>query len=89
MAGCKIITYDLLKVGQNYDGLINQIKKLGTWAKVCESCFVLKTNLSSSEVRDALKAQIDSNDRLFIASLTGEAAWLNVICDSNWLKQNL
>lgn len=89
MAGCKLITYDLRKVGQNYDGLIQKIKSFITVAKLCESAWIVKTALSSVQVRDALKPQIDSNDRLFVASLTGEAAWFNTICDSNWLTENL
>lgn len=32
---------------------------------------------------------MDSNDRLFVATLTGEAAWYNVICDSDFLKKHL
>jgi len=89
MAGCKLITYDLRKAGQNYEGVIEKIKSFGTWAKVCESTWIVKTALSSVQVRDALKPQIDANDRLFVATLTGESAWFNTICDSNWLTQNL
>lgn len=32
---------------------------------------------------------IDSNDKLFIAKLTGESAWVNLSSEiSNWLKEN-
>ncbi len=89
MAGCKLITYDLRKAGQNYDGLIQKIKSFGTVAKVCESAWIVKTVMSTVQVRDALFPQIDSNDRLFVASLTGEAAWRNAICGDQWLKENL
>jgi len=89
MAGCKLVTYDLLKVGQNYDGLIQKIKSFGTVAKVCESAWVIKTNLTSMQVASALLGQIDSNDRLFVTSLTVDTAWLNVICGDKWLKDNL
>ena len=89
MAGCKLITYDLRKAGQNYDGLIQKIKDLGMWAKVCESVWIVKTIMSSVKVRDALLSQIDSNDRLFVTSLTGETAWYNAICGDKWLKENL
>jgi len=89
MAGCKLITYDLRKAGQNYDGLIKKIKDLGMWAKVCESAWIVKTIMSSVQVRDALLPQIDSNDRLFVVTLTSESAWRNVICGDQWLKENL
>ena len=86
---CKLITYDLRKAGQNYDGLIQKIKNLGVWGKVCESVWVVKTTLSAIQVRDALLSQIDSNDRLFVASLIGETAWINSICGDQWLKEKL
>jgi hypothetical protein len=89
MAGCKLITYDLLKAGQNYDGLIQKIKDLGMWAKVCESAWVVKTSLTSLQVASTLLGQIDSNDRLFVTSLTVDSAWRNVICGDKWLKDNL
>ena len=41
------------------------------------------------QVRDKLLAHMDGNDRIFIATLTGAAAWNNVLCDSEYLKENL
>ncbi|PWZ93900.1 CRISPR-associated protein Cas2, partial [Staphylococcus pseudintermedius] len=44
---------------------------------------------SAKEIRDELKLFVDNDDSLFVAKLTGEAAWSNVICDSKHLKDYL
>jgi hypothetical protein len=83
-----IVTYDLRKPGQNYDALIAAIKKY-TWAKVTESSWFIKTSDSASVVRDNLTRHIDSGDRLMVAALTGEAAWLNCIASGDDIKKLL
>ena len=85
----KIIEYDLRAPGRNYNDLYKAIKAYGTWAHITESTWFIKTADSCSTVRDNLLAYLDGNDRLFVAELTGNAAWKNVICDSGFLKQNL
>lgn len=89
MANSKIITYDLCSPGRNYNDLYEKIKSYGTWAHICESTWIISTTDSCPDIRDNLKSVIDSNDRLFVAALTGGAAWSNVLCESNWLKENL
>jgi len=85
----KIVTYDLCAPNRDYTDLINAIKSYPGWARICESSWLIVSDRSCVAIRDHLKSYIDSNDRIFVASLTGEAAWYNVICDPNYLKQNL
>lgn len=85
----KIITYDLCSPGRNYDDLYKAIKAYGTWAHLTESTWFVKTDASCTQIRDTLLSCIDSNDRLFIGELTGTAAWHNVICKNEFLKENL
>ena len=89
MAGSKLITYDLRQPGRDYTTLINAIKQYTTWGYICESTWLIRTPDTCIQVRDNLKQYMDSNDRLFVAELTGVAAWINVICDNDWLKQNI
>lgn len=84
-----IIEYDLCSPGRNYDELYKEIKSYGVWAHITESTWFIKTNDSCVQVRDKLSAHMDTNDRLFVAGLTGVAAWRNVLCDSEYLKKNL
>lgn len=85
-----LIGYDLNKTGQDYETLIEQIKKLGTWWHYLDSMWIIKSDLTAVQIRDNLKSYIDSNDELLVAKLSGEAAWtgFNDEC-SNWLKNNL
>lgn len=84
-----IIEYDLRTPGRNYDELYKAIKAYGVWAHITESTWFIKTSESCVQVRDKLLAQMDSNDRIFVAALTGAAAWSNVRCNSEYLKENL
>lgn len=84
-----IIEYDLRSSGRNYDELYKTIKSYSTWAHVTESTWFIKTSESCVQVRDKLLAHMDSNDRIFVAVLTGVAAWRNVLCNSEYLKKNL
>ncbi len=85
----KLITYDLCTPGKDYSGLISAIKSYPLWCKVTESCWIISTPKTCVQVRDHLNLYIDVNDRLFVASLTGEAAWVNVQCTDDGLKKIL
>lgn len=89
MSNSKIITYDLRNSNKNYNDLYEKIKSYGTCARICESVWFISTTDSCVTVRDNLKSVLDSDDRIFVAELTGAAAWYNILCDSNYLKQNL
>ncbi len=85
----KIIEYDLRQPGRDYDALYEAIKSYGTWARITESTWFIKTDATCVQVRDKLLSVMDTNDRLFVGELGGVAAWHNTICDSEFLKKNL
>jgi hypothetical protein len=83
-----IISYDLRKQ-RNYSDLIDAIKSLGPWAHVLESIWAVKTGLSFTEIRDFLNNYLDSDDRLIVFKSGSSAAWKNVLCNNQWLIDNL
>lgn len=89
MANSKIITYDLCKSGTNYNGLYDYLKSFPEWARITESTWFVSSPKSCETIRDEIMRIVDSNDRIFVAELTGVAAWYHVICDSNYLKEHL
>lgn len=84
------ISYDLNNPGQNYDDLIEAIKKYGTYCKVNKSDWIIVSNDEAKTIRDNLNKYLDSNDRLFVGKLSGVGAWFGYQkSTSDWLKNNL
>lgn len=73
-----LITYDLMSPGQNYNQLISWLKANGA-VQVQLSAWVIKRPTTAAAIRDALQAYADSNDRIFVAAMTGECAWFNAM----------
>jgi hypothetical protein len=44
---------------------------------------------NTAAIRDDLSEYIDANDGLFVAKLTGDAAWQKVNCSNQALKDKL
>lgn len=82
------ITYDLHRPGQDYARLFEALKSYGTYYHYMDSAWLVSTTSSAKQVRDHLKKHIDGNDTLFVARLTGEAAWAGPL-DDKWLKDVL
>lgn len=89
MANSKIITYDLNKSGKNYDDLYAYIKSFTQWAHINDSVWFVSSSKSCETIRNDLRRILDSNDSIFVASLTGEAAWLNILANNEYLKLHL
>ncbi|GAA0613245.1 CRISPR-associated protein Cas2 [Paenochrobactrum glaciei] len=77
-----IVSYDLRKHGRDYQALYSRLEE---WKaiRILESVWLIKWNTTASKIRDDLKEKIDSNDALFVAKLTGEAAWQGKLLSSN------
>lgn len=87
-----MIGYDLNKPVQNYNDLIDAIKKVGTnWWHCLDSTWIVKTDKTAAQIRDELTPHIDhQNDELLVARLSGEGAWIGFDSKcSTWLKDNL
>lgn len=84
-----IITYDLRAPGRNYEAVYSKLKSYGIWARITESTWAVVTDQSAVQVRDALIALTDPNDRIFVIKSGVEAAWRNARCKSEWLKNRL
>ena len=59
------------------------------WAQVTDAAWIVKTEETPEELRDAVLGALDADDRVFVAELDGAAAWHNVICPGMWLKEHL
>lgn len=85
-----LVTYDLNKPGQNYEGLFASIQKLGPCIRPLKSAWVVKTTLTIAQIKDALLVQMDGTDGLIIIPIVKlgiggqlpQAAW-------DWINQRL
>lgn len=88
MSNNLFVSYDLMQKGQNYEAVIAEIKKLGSWAKVNYSLWYVNSQLSASEAAKRVWAVMDSNDKLIVIdSINNNAAWHNLTEEvSNHIK---
>lgn len=85
-----MINYDLITPGKNYDKLYDALKSFGTWAHVLESCWVIKSSSTATDVRNYLAKYLDNNDKLLVTKSSNVGAWKGLKDNQNqWLKNNL
>ena len=85
-----IISYDLSNPGQKYEELLKRIKSYPKWARLGGSAYIIITPQTHVQIRDNLKTNLDSNDKLFVGVVTAPAAWVNLGDEvSQWINNNL
>lgn len=71
-----LVGYDLNAPNKDYGPLIDAIKALGAWWHHLDSTWLVVCSSSAADVRDMLKAYIDSDDELLVIDVTGRGrAW--------------
>ncbi|MBI1450407.1 hypothetical protein IL972_00445 [Acinetobacter sp. FL51] len=86
-----LVSYDLIQ-DKNYEILIDAIKSIANgYCKPLKSAWIIGNSGTSSEVRDYLLGYIDSDDKLLVTKLSGEAAWTISIGNENaqWILNHL
>lgn len=90
---CYIITYDIKNIIMNnksYKNLHDAIMSFPNRAHINESTWAVKgTNLSAVFIRNQLVKFLPFWSSLFVIKSWYEAARKNVLCDNQWLKNNL
>ena len=79
-----MISYDLIKLGKDYQVLYDELERLGAERVLLSQWAVNRTKTSCGGLRDYLRKFIDSNDRLLVTEL-GEWAACNALTDLNAL----
>ncbi len=68
------ISYDLNSPGQDYATIIEEIKSLGSWAKVQKSLWYVQSTLTATQAKDRLTPHIDTNDSLIVIDASNNVA---------------
>lgn len=84
----RLITYDLNRTGQNYDGFMKVIKNY-TWARLSESSYAVDTSDTPEMIYKKLEPYVDSND--YVVVITLEANWWAYHTQEilDWLREHL
>jgi len=87
-----LISYDLIGGEPRiaYQKLREAIISSSYWAKPLESLYVIKSDLSATEIASRLKLSMHVSDRLLVIEVGKEWASLNLSIEVvNWLRNNL
>ena len=73
---CYLIACELNCPGRDYIDLTDAIERLDErWHQCLEAMWLVVTDKTAVEIRDHLKPYLDRNDQVFVAQLSGDAAW--------------
>lgn len=84
-----LVTYDLNKPGQNHSKVLEYIKGFAAWARLSESCYAIKTDLSPGDVCGAIRKLMDNNDHVYIITLSRPYSGFGPKEVNEWLESNL
>jgi hypothetical protein len=82
------ISYDLMVPGQSYAKLTGAIQALGPYSHILGSTWLVQSNASAAQIRDALLPCLDANDRIIVTKIND---WATKGIDQNtvnWLHRN-
>lgn len=83
------VSYDLRKAGQDYSGLIAELKNSPNWWHFLGSTWLIATHESANQLWDRIAPHFDGNDRALIIRVTAESqGWLPT--DAwDWISENV
>lgn len=87
-----LIAYDIHPAtGPAYDNLVQAIQSMGAWWHHLETVWIVRSERTPEEIRDALKAYVGTDDQLLVLDITGDrAGWAGVSdTGSRWLEDNV
>ena len=83
-----LVTYDLNKVGQNYNGFYGVLNQY-PHVKLSESSYAVQTAESPITVYNKLTPFMDKNDHVYVVTLSQPYYGYGPQTVNNWLSQRL
>ena len=82
----KLVTYDLATPNGDYTSLHTKLQTYPHWVKVTQSCWLIKSSDPSSKICSDLESVLNNDDRLFVAEIAEDVAWVLPHMDTIALK---
>lgn len=84
-----IVTYDLMKQGQNYDCIIKMLDAYPRRFHMQQSVWIVVTDQTCVQLQASLATCLDQNDKLFVGQISA-AAWKSMGTEiDGWLVANI
>lgn len=80
-----IVTLSLFE-GQSMSLCQEQLNRVGDTALLTEECFLMRSNLKATDIRDYIKDHINPS-RIFVTKVSHGAAWANVMVPNSLIKE--
>jgi hypothetical protein len=89
--GLLLVGYDLTRPDQDDRALAERLRSFGWWWHGLGSTWIVRTDLTTVQLRDDLRSYVDPADKLLVLDVTGDAgAWSGMSkSESNWLLEQL
>lgn len=84
-----IVSYELKQPREHYVDLILALKSYERSAQILESTWAVVSDKTAAEIRDELWDLLDPDDGIFVLESAREAAWQDVRCENQWLRDYL
>lgn len=85
-----IVSYDLLKQGQDYAGVDKVLDSYPTHWKMLTTTWIIVTPDTPQQIFDKVNVHLDANDRLFISTVVAPAIWKGFNDQGTaWLQKQL
>ncbi len=87
---CVVVVLELGSGPRNAERIHSEIKAFGNWWHCIGGVWVIRTLSTAKAIREKLRQRLESDDRLLVLELSGEATWSGFSGESAaWLKDNL
>ena len=84
-----LVSYDLRKPNQNYEGLFEELKRSPAWWHYLDSTWLISTSESAAQIYHRLAIYINPPDNILIIQVTKDYyGWLPKEAWA-WIKQNV
>ena len=82
-----LVSFDLAP-GRDDAALTDRLRSYRTWCRVHRTAWIVQTARRASVIRSDLSRFMGDGDRLYVAALSGEAAWSGLPPETgNWIVE--